>query len=387
MADKKNSKMKKVLFIATRNPYSGRYSGDVIRSLKIINLLKKKYYLDVVFLNESGEFKTLNKNILTFNESGFFLKIFYCIISFLKFEPIQFGLFYSKDMKEYLTENAYQYDCLFFYHIRSIQYLPKNFSGKTIIEIGDLYSENYLQTFNHLNIFNPLKYIYLLESILVNKIEKKIFSIFDKVTLFSKVEVNKIKKNNKSKINQVDECVDNVKSKYKFSKKNFRILFIGNLDYLPNFLACRDFIKKDLPFLKKKIPQIKFSIIGNVNNFKKFLLSGEPEVEVLGFKKDISKYVKNSICGLANLEIATGVQVKVLTYMSYGLPVICTKKVAKNFEGNVLSFNNKKELHKIIYELKSNKAKSNKFSKKSLKLSKSLNWKKISLKYLKLINS
>ena len=379
--------MKKVLFIATRNPFSGRYSGDVIRSLKIINLLKKKYHLDVVFLNKNREFKTFNKNILTFKESNFFIKIFYCIISFLKFEPIQFGLFYSKEMKEYLKENAYQYDCLFFYHIRSSQYLPKNFSGKTIIEVGDLYSENYLQTFNHLNVLNPLKYIYLIESILVNKIENKIFSIFDKVTLFSKIEADKIKKNFKSKINQVDECVDIVKSKYKFSKNNFRILFVGNLDYLPNFLACRDFIKKDLPFLKKKIPQIKFSIVGNVNKFKKFLLSGKPEVEVLGFKKDISKYVKNSICGLANLEIATGVQVKVLTYMSYGLPVICTKKVSKNFEGNVLSFNNKNELHKIIYELRSNKTKSNKFSKKSLKLSKSLNWKKISLKYLKLINS
>ena len=32
---------KKILFITTRNPYSGRYSGDVIRSAKIINLLKK----------------------------------------------------------------------------------------------------------------------------------------------------------------------------------------------------------------------------------------------------------------------------------------------------------------------------------------------------------
>ena len=92
---------------------------------------------------------------------------------FLKFEPIQFGLFYSKEMKEYLKENAYQYDCLFFMHkIKSI--LPKNFSGKTTGEVGDLYSENYLQTFNHLNVLNPLKYIYLI-SILVNKIENKIF--------------------------------------------------------------------------------------------------------------------------------------------------------------------------------------------------------------------
>ena len=53
--------MKKVLFIATRNPFSGRYSGDVIRSLKIINLLKKKYHLDVVFLNKNKNLKLLIK--------------------------------------------------------------------------------------------------------------------------------------------------------------------------------------------------------------------------------------------------------------------------------------------------------------------------------------
>ena len=46
--------MKKILFISTRNPYSGRYSGDVIRSLKIINLLKKKYHLDVVCLKKNN---------------------------------------------------------------------------------------------------------------------------------------------------------------------------------------------------------------------------------------------------------------------------------------------------------------------------------------------
>ena len=34
--------------MSTRNPYSGRYSGDVIRSLKIIKFIKKKYFLDVV---------------------------------------------------------------------------------------------------------------------------------------------------------------------------------------------------------------------------------------------------------------------------------------------------------------------------------------------------
>ncbi len=34
--------MKNILFISPRNPFSGRYSGDVIRAHKFINFLKKK---------------------------------------------------------------------------------------------------------------------------------------------------------------------------------------------------------------------------------------------------------------------------------------------------------------------------------------------------------
>ena len=49
----KNKKMKKILFVSARNPYSGRYSGDVIRSLKLIDLLKKKYHLDVICLKKT----------------------------------------------------------------------------------------------------------------------------------------------------------------------------------------------------------------------------------------------------------------------------------------------------------------------------------------------
>ena len=62
--------------------------------------------------------------------------------------------------------------------IRSSQYLPKNYYDKTILEMGDLYSKNYFQTFNYLSFLNPLKYIYLIESLLIKKVESKIFLKF-----------------------------------------------------------------------------------------------------------------------------------------------------------------------------------------------------------------
>ena len=121
-------------------------------------------------------------------------------------------------------------------------------------------------------------------------------------------------------------------NKFSFSKKNNRILFIGNLNYLPNFLACRDFIKNILPKLKKVIPDIKFTIIGNINKINKLFISRKANVEILSFKKNLNSFIKDALCGLANLKIATGVQGKVLTYMSNGLPVICPKKYLRTSE-------------------------------------------------------
>ena len=77
--------------------------------------------------------------------------------------------------------------------------------------------------------------------------------------------------------------------------------------------------------------------------------------EILGPKKNLSNYVRNSFCGLANLQIATGIQGKVLTYMSYGLPVVCSKRVAQNFGNNVLEYKKNSDLIEKLISLKKDK--------------------------------
>ena len=65
--------------------------------------------------------------------------------------------------------------------------------------MGDLYSDNYYQSFKNLSFFNPMKYVYFFESLLVKKSERKIFKNFDRITLFSKKEIEKIDKKYKKK--------------------------------------------------------------------------------------------------------------------------------------------------------------------------------------------
>ena len=375
--------MKKILFITTRDPYSGRYSGDVRRAVKVIRYLKKTNKVDVIYLTKNKQFHRKTELKYQFYYPNFILKIFYCFVSILKINPIQYGVFFSRDMSNFVKNNAKNYDILFFHHMRSSQYLPKNYTGKTILEMGDLYSDNYSQTYKNLNILNPLKYIYFIESILVKKAEDKLFSTFNRIILFSKNEVKSIKKKFKNKVFYIPETIEKINKKYFFSKKNYKILFIGNLGYLPNILACKDFVKNILPKILKINSNIKFYIIGNIKIFDRLLFSFDKNVKILGTQKKLDKYIKNSICGLSNLKIATGVQGKILTYMSFGLPVLSSERTASNFNDDVLSYRNNEDLIKKILKFKKEKKLCNKYSKKSNKCIKKFLWKKIRREYLK----
>ena len=377
--------MKKILFVSTRNPYSKRYSGDVIGSKKIISILKKNSKLDLVSLGSKEDLS--QNNIFIFKKPILLLKIIYAFKSLLFFKPLQFGLFYSKKMEKFIHNRAQDYDLIFFYHIRSSQYLPKDYYGEKIIEMGDLYSKNYNQTFFNLNVFNPIKYIYFLESLLIKNIEKKIFKDFDKIILFSKKEIQEINKLFGKKIIHINVSIDRIKKKYIYSKNNKKILFIGNLKYLPNILAVRDFIKNVLPKLKKNLLDVRFEIVGEVNSFYKFILSFNKDVKCWGQQKNIDKFIKGSICGLANLDIATGMQGKVLSYMSYGLPTICSKKTSHNFEKKVLSYSDNNDLAVKINKLKNDKKLGNQYSKNSIRFVNKFLWKKVQKEYLKIINN
>tara|TARA_B100000963_G_scaffold326191_1_gene313031 strand:+ start:496 stop:1629 length:1134 start_codon:yes stop_codon:yes gene_type:complete len=377
--------MKKILFISTRSPFSKKYSGDVIGSRKIVSILKKKNKLDIVSLDHKDDFS--RDNIFIFKTPNLLLKIINVIKSLFFLRPLQFGFFYSAKMKQFIHDKASDYDLIFFYHIRSSQYLPKNYYGKKIIEMGDLYSNNYNQTFHNLNIFNPLKYIYFLESLLIKNIEKKIFSDFDKIILFSKNEIKEINQSIKGKIIHINISIEKIKKKYLFAKNNKRILFIGNLKYLPNILAVKSFVKNVLPKLKKSLIDIRLDVVGEINSFDKYFLSLNKNVTCWGQQKNLDKFIKGTICGLANLDIATGMQGKILSYMSYGLPVICSKKTSYHFDKNVISYNNVDDLVIKINKFKNDKKLSNQISKKSLRFIKKFTWQKIQKEYLKVIKN
>ena len=374
--------MKKILFICPRNPFSERYSGDVIRAKKTIYFLSKNHYVKVI----SSDFKNSQKKESKLSYEGFkeinlFSKIFYIFFSFIKLRPIQLGYFFSPKIKEYVQNNFQDYDLIFFQSFRTAQYMPEGNNKTCILDMGDLMSKNYKQTSVRYFFFNPIRVIYYIESLLVKKYESFCFKKFTKILLLSKREMDSVEKEFKGKLAQFSFGVTNINKKYNFHQKNFKIIFIGNIKYAPNKKACYEFANKILPLINEIYPNIEFHIIGEISKIDKFLLKKKTNVKILGKIKNLDPYLDKTICGMANLKIATGIQTKLLTYMSYGIPSVCSQEVIKNFdaikESKTSFYKNNEEMIKIILKYKRNKNFSLNASKRALKTIKKFKWEKV----------
>ena len=373
--------MKKLLFITPRDPFSGRYSGDVIRAKRFIDYFKKKYKITVVTSDKfNSEKKLQNIQLMNFKREGLFLKLFFIFFSILNLKPMQLGYFYSRKLNRYILNNYQNFDIIFCQSVRAAQYVLNLEVKNKILDMGDLYSNNYFQTFKAKNIFNPNKIIYFIESKLMRKYEKLCFEKFSKILLFSKKEISSLKVN-KKKIQQINFGIDKIQNKFKYNKKNNKIIFIGNIKYLPNKIACKNFINNILPQINKIHKEIEFHIIGEISKFNAFIWGQNKSVKIHGKISNLNNSLSKTFCGLANLNVSSGIQTKLLTYMSYGIPSVSSKQVLENFDAvrslSLPKYKNKKELIKLILKLKNEKKFSQNISRKSLKIVKKFKWEKV----------
>ena len=204
---------------------------------------------------------------------------------------------------------------------------------------------------------------------------------FQKFFCILKKKLTQQKKNIKKKITQYSFGVDRIKKRYKFDKKNYKIIFIGNIKYAPNKDACFEFANEILPLICKTYPKIEFHIIGEISKIDEFFLKQKKNVKIFNKIDNLEPYLDKVICGLANLKISSGIQTKLLTYMSYGIPSVCSQQVAENFDAikksKISFYRNNQELIKIILKLKKNKKYSLSLSKKSFQIIKKFKWDKI----------
>jgi sugar transferase (PEP-CTERM/EpsH1 system associated) len=112
-----------------------------------------------------------------------------------------------------------------------------------------------------------------------------------------------------------------------------RLIFTGQMDYAPNIEAALRVADRLLPLIRQTIPKASFHVVGRNPVEELCDRHGKGGVHVWGEVDDIRTWLTAADLALVPLEIARGVQNKVLEAMAMGLPVVLTPAAACGIGG------------------------------------------------------
>lgn len=103
------------------------------------------------------------------------------------------------------------------------------------------------------------------------------------------------------------------------------VSFVGALDWLPNELAVRYFIKEILPLIWQEKPQTKFYVIGKKASSKiQQFAKDDPRVIFTGSTEDTRPYVVKSKVFVVPIQIGGGTRIKILEAMALKKAIVST---------------------------------------------------------------
>ena len=109
-----------------------------------------------------------------------------------------------------------------------------------------------------------------------------------------------------------------------------RLVFVGALDYRANADGVEWFVKNVLPEVRKRFPACEFDVVGSrPGPGLKQLAETTPGMNLIGTVPDVRPYLKRAAAAVIPLQVARGLQNKVLEACSMSRPVIASEGAAE----------------------------------------------------------
>jgi len=125
-------------------------------------------------------------------------------------------------------------------------------------------------------------------------------------------------------------CMEVPNEHRKPEKKDiYNLVFVGSMYWEPNRDAILWFVKEIFPFLREKVKKVRLLIVGSYPSMEIQRLNNNEDIIVKGFVPDIIKVWLETDIFIAPIRLGSGVNVKVIEAMSYGIPTVTTAKGAE----------------------------------------------------------
>jgi len=170
--------------------------------------------------------------------------------------------------------------------------------------------------------------------------EKKYIFQWDKILFLSTSEYNYYKKSFpeicKNFIYTPPSLIVKKNIYFEMKEKTNDLLFIGSMGWKPNSEAIAWFMKKVIPKIIDKFPEIRIRIVGK--KAKEKIKTTAQNISVIGFVESIEEEYLNSKIFINPTRSGGGIKVKIIEAMSYGLPIITTTQGLSGFNDDIRNY-------------------------------------------------
>ncbi|WP_448212532.1 TIGR03087 family PEP-CTERM/XrtA system glycosyltransferase [Colwellia sp. MEBiC06753] len=331
-----------LLFLCHRIPFPPN-KGDKIRSFNILKALNQHFdvYLGC-FIDDPyderyvTELKNHCKELFYLNQNKLVSKL-KGLSAFVTGKPITLPYYYDQRMAAWCQQKMqeHQFEQVFIYSSSMAQYCdnPLFSQAKRVIDFVDVDSDKWRQYAEKKAAL--AKYVFNREYRTLAKYEDDICQQFDASLFVSPDEAQLFKaRQDKAHQSKVHGILNGVDTDYFDPSAAYApeelvpqtpfISFTGAMDYWANIDAVLWFVEHAWPDVKRKQPALKLVVAGGNPSAEIQALKKQPDIIVTGRVNDMRPFIAESACVIAPLQIARGIQNKVLEAMALNKPVVST---------------------------------------------------------------
>jgi sugar transferase (PEP-CTERM/EpsH1 system associated) len=337
-----------LLFLCHRIPFPPN-KGDKIRSFNMLKALANSFdvYL-ACFVDDPFDWQYVDKldkyckQKLLIKQDKTIAKI-KGLKAFISGEAISIPYYFSAALAKWTDEVIEQHEIkqVFVYSSSMAQYVegPRYSKLNRVIDFVDVDSDKWLQY--ALGKTGISRWVYKREWQKLQSFENRIAEQFQHSLFVSPQEANLFKQQVSSSVaakvsgmlNGVDTVFFDPQNKdIELIEDKVDVVFTGAMDYWANVDAVLWFTQYVWPFIRQKHANASFYVVGGNPTAQVLALDGKQGIKITGRVVDVRPYILAAKVAVAPLQIARGLQNKVLEAMSMAKPIISTSMAIEGIE-------------------------------------------------------
>ncbi len=259
--------------------------------------------------------------------------------------PVSVSAFASAHLARWVRQTLLErpIGTIFVFSGQMAQYVPDTFAGRVVMDFVDVDSAKF-DAYAAQTRFWPLRAIHAREARVLSVFEQRMAHRADLSLLVTGEERDLFVARMTNPAGAMVEALHNgidadyfapqaVVPEPALARGGPAIVFTGQMDYAPNVAAVQLFAQSVMPVIRDRHPDAAFVIVGRAPTAEVRALDGVAGTRVTGAVPDVRPWLAAADCVVVPLQIARGVQNKVLEAMAMARPIVLTRAAATGICG------------------------------------------------------